>query len=378
MTEAHVHNDSNVYILGAGFSVDGGLPVVSGFLNRMRDSLDWLEQEGWEREAKAVKEVLGFRLAAASAAHRVNINIENIEELFSLAAASEDKEYEDSMVLAIAATLEFARRHHTPPNAKAVVPIDWATLGHWESPDGVSDDVREGPVYDYYVALMAGVLTRMSELSKNTFITFNYDTLLEDAAKNLGFAYDYRFAHKAFNFENGTYYKEHQYDEGRIPILKLHGSLNWAFPGTQGGKLTIFDDYAQVQERKLTPVMVPPTWRKSIEGRVGDAWEEAVEAIKSATRIYIVGFSIPETDPHFKYLLAAGLRENISLREVCFVNPSATDLEPKVLTVLRPDLESSEILRFVPKTVGDYSSGLDEGECIFGRKLRDGVSLYPH
>lgn len=32
---------------------------------------------------------------------------------------------------------------------------------------------------------------------------------------------------------------------------------------------------------------------------------------------------MPTIDLHFKYLLAAGLRENISLREIVFVNPDA-------------------------------------------------------
>ena len=35
----------------------------------------------------------------------------------------------------------------------------------------------------------------------------------------------------------------------------------------------------------------------------------------------IIGFSIPPTDLHFKYLLAAGLQNNYSLREIVFVNP---------------------------------------------------------
>ena len=40
------YNDNNVYILGAGFSAEAGLPVISSFLARMRDAVDWLDKNG--------------------------------------------------------------------------------------------------------------------------------------------------------------------------------------------------------------------------------------------------------------------------------------------------------------------------------------------
>ena len=83
-----IHNDHNVYILGAGFSVDAGLPVISNFLTKTRDAYDWLQARGRNAEAEAVQTVLRFRHDAASAALRIRIDPENIEELFSLASAS--------------------------------------------------------------------------------------------------------------------------------------------------------------------------------------------------------------------------------------------------------------------------------------------------
>ena len=79
------HNDHNVYILGAGFAAEAGLPLIKGFTNRMRDAAAWLEEQvGRKRELEAISHVLKFRLKAAGAAHRVPLNVENIEELFSL------------------------------------------------------------------------------------------------------------------------------------------------------------------------------------------------------------------------------------------------------------------------------------------------------
>jgi len=50
-----------------------------------------------------------------------------------------------------------------------------------------------------------------------------------------------------------------------------------------------------------------------------------VAALRTATNVIILGYSVPTTDLHFRYLLAAGLQDNISLRKVLFVNPGLQD-----------------------------------------------------
>jgi hypothetical protein len=52
---------------------------------------------------KRINRVVEFRLRAAAAAHRVPLNVENIEEHFSLASAIGDEELTQAMPLAIAA-----------------------------------------------------------------------------------------------------------------------------------------------------------------------------------------------------------------------------------------------------------------------------------
>lgn len=46
-----VHNDHNVYILGAGFSVEAGYPVIKDFMNQMRDAAAWLQVEDGRAES---------------------------------------------------------------------------------------------------------------------------------------------------------------------------------------------------------------------------------------------------------------------------------------------------------------------------------------
>ena len=82
-----------------------------------------------------------------------------------------------------------------------------------------------------------------------------------------------------------------------------------------------------------------PTWRKEQPPQLADVWDAAVASLNCATRIAIVGYSIPPTDQHFKFLLAAGLWGNISLRNIFFMNPAARELSKQIVNVLRPDLQ---------------------------------------
>ena len=62
--------NGNVYLLGAGFSADAGLPTIADFLNQMRDSTDWLGQQGRQAELTAVEAVLEFRPGGAALRRR--------------------------------------------------------------------------------------------------------------------------------------------------------------------------------------------------------------------------------------------------------------------------------------------------------------------
>jgi hypothetical protein len=119
--EDRIFSDHNVYILGAGFSADAGIPVLKDFLYVMRDSLNFLRAHEREWERKAVEDVLIFRKAAASAALRVRLNIENIEDLFSLAASSQPSFAGPSVPHAIAATIDYARRVAKPQLYEAAI-----------------------------------------------------------------------------------------------------------------------------------------------------------------------------------------------------------------------------------------------------------------
>lgn len=87
-----------------------------------------------------------------------------------------------------------------------------------------------------------------------------------------------------------------------------------------------------------------------------------MEALSTATRIVILGFSARESDAYFKFLLAAGLRDNISLRRIDFVNPWTRDeLKDRLGRVLRVDAVTT--VNYFPERTGEYMTRLarDEG-----------------
>ncbi len=49
-------------------------------------------------------------------------------------------------------------------------------------------------------------------------------------------------------------------------------------------------------------------------------WNQAVSALKAAKRICVIGYSMPETDTFFKFLLALGLAENHQLYRFVLVD----------------------------------------------------------
>jgi hypothetical protein len=349
--------------------------MIGSFLNRMRDSVEWLEQRGRTDEANAIGRVLAFRLRAASAAYRVRLDIENIEELFSLASASEGDSLTRDVTLGIAATLDYSLATAPPKTCEIIVdPAGWTAPTHWQRP--ATSTLAQGspkhdyacPLYEFYAGLIAGFFKGRAAGAEDTIITFNYDLLVEDALAGVGVPFAYAFAKKTVNYDTTARCAQGLQAANALQVLKVHGSLNWAFPGGRGGKLTVFSDYDTVRAKGLAPMLVPPTWRKIFAGQLGDVWDAAVSALGSATRIVILGFSMPATDPHFKYLLAAGLQNNISLRRLLFVNPSASTLSERVASVLRQDHFDSQIVSLVDATTAQFFFS-PEYRRLIGRTL---------
>jgi SIR2-like protein len=217
----------NVYILGAGFSFDGGIPLVKDFLIRMADSADWLDRNERHQEADAIGKVFEFRLNAAGAAYRAHIDLENIEDLFSLASASASEASADYITTAIAATIDAVRQTAKPSECVIEQKNVIDDKGSWER-----KELRE-PTYETFAKIITGFKQETEQ--ENTIITFNYDTLLEDAFSSLEIKFDYGLpADKSTSYHSSAKCRTSEDgNDNDIKIYKLHGSVNWAKPVLQ-------------------------------------------------------------------------------------------------------------------------------------------------
>jgi hypothetical protein len=170
--------------------------------------------------------------------------------------------------------------------------------------------------------------------------------------------FSYGFKPKTVNFNTSVVGK---FDDSAMRLLKLHGSINWARRTGRGRSLTVFKNYDEVREAKLIPELVPPTWKKVFESQLEDVWATAVQRLNTATRIVIIGFSMPPTDVHFKYLMAAGLQQNMSLRQILFINNAAgKDLEERARKLLREAYVDSKLIDFVQMPMNLFLSTHNE------------------
>lgn len=405
-----IHNDHNVYILGAGFSVEAGLPLIKNFMNRMRDAAAWLQSKRERKEeARAIDRVLQFRLQAAGAAYRVPLDVDNVEELFSLASASGDDALAQAMTLAIAATLDFARADAGPASDDRCYNIgrrnasDFHRPPNWREPtspdlmknrDRADEEWYSCPRYEFYLGAAAGFFYPGKKDRRDTFISFNYDTIVEDALSGLGIEFEYGDANRIqlHSTQDVATSAPLFY---RPRVLKLHGSVNWVDKvayalgptpreSIDSRKLKDIEDcivafsgYHELREAGYAPLLVAPTWQKVFSGHLAAVWKDAVSALQSATRIIVLGYSIPATDQHFKYLLAAGLRDNISLRKIFFVNPGLADevmgaqLDERLFSIFRREHFERGIIEKVPMNVREFLGPSMAGMAETGRRRID-------
>ncbi len=348
---------------------------------------------------QAIARVLQFRLEASGAAYRVPLDVDNVEELFSLASAGGDDKLVQQMTLAIAATLDFARTVAKPLTEDRPVDVGcrgtqgWTPPPSWGKPArhqeiedrfGSPDHWYTCPRYEFYLGVLGGYFNPGGPDCRDTIITFNYDTVVEEALKSLGLPFAYG------DPENTVWTSEEANraaaDAGdRLRILKLHGSVNWVAgheamysPADREikahGVIKDFErcigslkNYEDVRMRGHIPLLVAPTWQKVFSGYLAAIWKEAVQALNTATRVIILGYSMPATDQHFKYLLAAGLQNNISLRKILVVNPALGDetrkkiLEDRLQALFRPEHFERGVIELLPLGVDEFFVNSETG-----------------
>ncbi len=210
-----------------------------------------------------------------------------------------------------------------------------------------------------------------SEKPDTAILTFNYDMLFDMAL--LGVArVDYGIGKQP---GNGVCF----------PLLKLHGSLNWTtnlddnsvfpwflskyfsrfnvgpFYEAKDAGVPIGDQLVQYgkgtdETEKVSgiPVIVPPSWNKADSHRaISKVWSRAAEELSDAKSIFVVGYSLPDTDSFFRQLYALGTVGETLLERFWVFNPDQSR-EPVFRAILGPG--ARERYRFFQKSFGEAIS----------------------
>lgn len=378
--ESIYHNNHNVFILGAGFSVDAGLPIVKNFIKQMRLAASSGNNSTNREIIEGINGVLQWRLFSGSAAHRCKIDPNNIEELFSLIDGDQGGNgrsmgKKETMQKAIVSTLSFCAGHNPKEDMKTRL---FLQLGNRSKLDKIylaDKKDKSGnhnswilPVYDAIASVLSGNICPFgidSQSQRNTIITFNYDTVVEDAFERIGAKFNLGLPDVPnLSVDSDYSCNSSEQDDDVTSIFKLHGSINWKLEHSEPLKLIIRKSvdslWSQISQLN-NYILEPPTWNKGRSAEILQRlWDASLSSIRNATRIFIIGYSLPETDMHFKYLMASGLAQNISLESICFVNPAVRDsaefdaLSERVFRIFREELKTDGTIEFVPNTATSF------------------------
>lgn len=160
-------------------------------------------------------------------------------------------------------------------------------------------------------------LKESGELSECIFLSTNYDILIDNALADLAVGVKPAYApYYGFDFTN----YEIEQNTRRVPLYKLHGSLNWLYcPTCESMFLTMYEKGAirlirpdQNKEHIYCPdcntlrefVIIPPTYFKDYNNFfLNEVWYKAEQDLRGVEKIFFCGYSFPDADMQIKYLL---------------------------------------------------------------------------
>lgn len=300
-----------VYILGAGASVPEGAPVVMDFFPKAWEMCEQghLAAEDLERAERCWRFMrLVYRKPIAAAADFTRLP--TLDEVLSL--------IDYSLVQEQALHAEYG------PQQLYEIRTDFyhlisATLGQVLSGKG-----------QLHYAFIDRVLQELRLGDRVTFLSLNYDLLLDRAIAEHGYGLDYGLGRAG----TGPWHQERS-----LAVLKPHGSLNWGF-------CPICDhiEYRHDRVQPLLPeglpcgycrrpvrqgVIITPTLLKAYNAsELKNIWPLAVRAVQQSTKLVFIGYSLPTADVPFLQLLQRALNARLPHQtppSVHFITAAATE-----------------------------------------------------
>ncbi len=332
---------NTVFVLGAGASKLAGAPLMKEFLDTAYEL--WRSGKFEGPEELRFKTVFDARAALQAVHSKSELDLDNIESVFT--------------------TCEMAKTLNRFPGKKGAEIDDLIRALKFVIVQTLERTVRfpcahpnllSPPPYDQFAKLIQHLRDGTAPPDTVSVITFNYDIAADFALFRNGFATDYGLGVNS------------QTSADSIPLLKLHGSLNWTetipsveprtvVPWTMeefwgpfrlqhpehkyllvpiGSRLS---ELSSKQNNQVTgeAVLVPPTWNKAETHRsLSMVWQRAASALSQAENIFVVGYSMPETDVFFRYLYALGTVGPTMLKRFWVFDPDKTDSVRKRFSAL--------------------------------------------
>ncbi len=333
-----IGSPKEVFFLGAGASALAGVPTFSNFRDKLGEVSGKLESEP---EIHYLFLDIGHYWIN-------NFDDYNIEQLYAaiemnetLGIRTEDLKTDD------------------------IVKFIYLTIHKSLTKDTLCDNVFES------------FLTQIRQADA-AIITTNWDIVLESSKSNYLEEewVDYESVN-AYELPNNISANDVGYCQFKIiPILKLHGSLNWGFCQNCGKiyylneknyhKLILSEVECKNREcegkhSKLKIVIVPPTLSKLVRPvqttepsslklpyfQLVSIWNRAYDYLKSCEKIYFIGYSFPETDVQMRFFISNALRENTNLKDVIVISTqkhgnSRIAFEERYISALPKGIKSSK------------------------------------
>lgn len=336
---------NNVFIFGAGASKEAGAPVMKDFLDKADEIFRINTNDNIFCEP--FKDVFDSLAKLRTIYAKSYLDLDNIEILFgAIEMASFLEKLGDMSV------------DNLKKLRKSIVKVIVKTLENF-----INFPIKDGEInppsnYDEFVKLLKDCVegAQRKIVNKFSFISFNYDICLDYALDFHREKYDYGLTD---NIPNDCY-----------ALIKLHGSINWGLCTTcneisplRVKRIKDFID-REIKSRGFynycissslnknshsscnncfdeIPAIVPPTWNKaSYYNQIINVWKNAIKILNDAENIFIIGYSLPETDSFFRYLFALGIDSLKRIKSIWVFNPDETNVKPRFKELIGKGIEN--------------------------------------
>ena len=306
-------NENVVYILGAGFSAQFGLPVMSNFLEKSKDMY-------------ALKGSTNLRGTDVDFFNDVYLEIDklrrckdfyasdmtNIEEILSLFEMGKLIGKKSKQTINFQNFIAEVIKYYTPTQEK-IKQSEWIFR---DLCTFILHIYGRTSVDKYDVA---------QTLPEYSVLTFNYDALLENVLQYCKMSKQSAYSYFNFSRDNNRKTRDN------VPYIKLHGDV--------------------IEPKTI----VTPTWKKAFGNNL--TWKNAGTLLAEANHIRIIGYSLPITDSYLKYFLKWGAAHEQNLKSIDVI--CLDDDQHSVENRYREFIHHK--LNFYNKSTGDYLEEIKNG-----------------